>query len=59
MTADIEDNYNIAQATEPLNEDSSFKNTLVSALTRQRYDGAENVHFMDVSPNSWYPLQPL
>ena len=52
MTADIEDNYNIAQATEPLNEDGSFKNTLVSVRSRDSVMmvRAENVHFMDVSP---------
>ncbi|MDO5022289.1 MAG: DNA-directed RNA polymerase subunit beta [Eubacteriales bacterium] len=52
MTADEEDNFNIAQATEPLNPDGSFKNELVSVRSKEdvMMVRAANVQYMDVSP---------
>ncbi len=52
MTADIEDNYVVAQANEPLDDDMYFVNKKVTA--RNRADIVEidpaKVDFMDVSP---------
>ena len=52
MTADVEDEYVVAQANEPLDEGKHFKRQRVSA--RRRDDileiDAEKVDFMDVSP---------
>ena len=52
LTADEEDNYIVAQANEPLNEDGTFKNEYVHA--RFRGDNAvfkrEQIDYMDVSP---------
>ena len=52
MTADVEDEYVVAQANEPLDETKHFKRQRVSA--RRRDDileiDAEKVDFMDVSP---------
>ena len=52
LTADEEDNYIIAQANEPLEEDGSFVNDRV--IARERTDvlsiSPEKVDFMDVSP---------
>ncbi|MHC9533386.1 DNA-directed RNA polymerase subunit beta [Dellaglioa sp. BT-FLS60] len=52
LTADEEDNYVIAQANSPLNEDDSFVNNLVMA--RNRSENVEinidKVDYMDVSP---------
>ena len=52
MTADVEDNYIIAQANEPLDENHRFKNKKVTA--RQRSEiieiDASKVDYMDVSP---------
>ena len=52
MTADEEDNYIIAQANEPLNEDGTFVNPHVTC--RERNDvpvvPPNRVDFMDVSP---------
>ena len=52
LTADLEDNYIVAQADEPLNEDGSFANEEV--VGRFRGDNSvfkrETVDYMDVSP---------
>ena len=52
MTADEEDNYIVAQANEPLNDDGSFVNSHVTC--RERNDVLSipptRVDFMDVSP---------
>ncbi len=52
MTADVEDNYVIAQANEPLDDEHKFARRRVSA--RDRADiietARENIDFMDVSP---------
>ena len=52
MTADVEDEYVVAQANEPLDETKHFKRARVSA--RRRDDileiDAEKVDYMDVSP---------
>ena len=52
MTADVEDEYVVAQANEPLDEGKHFKRARVSA--RRRDDileiDAEKVDYMDVSP---------
>ena len=52
MTADVEDEYVVAQANEPLDEAKHFKRARVSA--RRRDDileiDAEKVDYMDVSP---------
>ncbi len=52
MTADEEDEYIVAQANEPLNEDGTFKNKRVMARYRDEYHEMDNnrVHYMDVSP---------
>ncbi len=52
MTADIEDNYTVAQANEPLDEKGRFANKTVTARRREEIIEVdkENVDFMDVSP---------
>jgi len=53
MTADEEDNYIIAQANEPLNEDGTFKEAMVTARYRKEEIlrvPRERIDFMDVSP---------
>lgn len=52
MTADVEDNYIIAQANEPLDEENKFKNNYVTARYRDQIIECERerVDFMDVSP---------
>ncbi len=52
MTADEEDEFIVAQANEPLNEDGTFKNRRVMARYRDEYHEMDNnrVHYMDVSP---------
>ncbi len=52
MTADVEDNYIVAQANEPLTEDGKFARSRVTARYREKIlecDG-DLVDFMDVSP---------
>ncbi len=53
LTADVEDNFTIAQANSPLNNDGSFANSTVMA--RRGEDNVEvpieEVDYMDVSPN--------
>ena len=52
MTADVEDNYIVAQANEPLDENRRFKNRKVAARDRAEIIeiDASEVDFMDVSP---------
>ena len=52
MTADVEDNYVVAQANEPLTEDNKFKRSRVNAryLDQILEVERESVDFMDVSP---------
>ncbi|MBQ8783221.1 MAG: DNA-directed RNA polymerase subunit beta [Clostridia bacterium] len=52
MTADEEDEFIVAQANEPLNDDGTFKNKRVMARYRDEYHEMDNnrVHYMDVSP---------
>ena len=52
MTADVEDNYIIAQANEPLDEDGRFLDKNVSARRRDEIleVPASEVDYMDVSP---------
>ena len=52
MTADIEDNYTVAQANEPLTEDHKFARPKVNARYRDQILECERerVDFMDVSP---------
>ncbi len=52
MTADIEDNYVVAQANEPLTEDNKFERPRVNARCRDQIleIERESVDFMDVSP---------
>ncbi|MBQ5764703.1 MAG: DNA-directed RNA polymerase subunit beta [Clostridia bacterium] len=52
MTADEEDEFIVAQANEPLNEDGTFKNARVNARFRDRFMEIERekADFMDVSP---------
>ncbi|MBQ8514681.1 MAG: DNA-directed RNA polymerase subunit beta [Ruminococcus sp.] len=52
MTADMEDNYIVAQANEPLTEDSTFANEKVAARFRDQIleIEKEKIDFMDVSP---------
>ena len=52
MTADVEDNYIVAQANEPLTEDGKFSNKNVAARYRDQIlvTERENIDYMDVSP---------
>ncbi|MGN0636859.1 MAG: DNA-directed RNA polymerase subunit beta, partial [Huintestinicola sp.] len=52
MTADVEDNYTIAQANEPLTEDGKFARPRVNARYRDQILECERerVDYMDVSP---------
>ncbi len=52
MTADEEDEYNIAQATEQLDEDGRFVNEMVTVRSRENVKmvPAEQVHYIDISP---------
>ena len=53
MTADMEDNYIVAQANEPLDENKHFVNAKVTARHRSEIIEveAEKADYMDVSPN--------
>ena len=52
MTADKEDDFIVAQANEPLDENNCFKNKKVMARYRDEFHEIDNsrVSFMDVSP---------
>ncbi|ARP49840.1 DNA-directed RNA polymerase subunit beta [Ruminococcaceae bacterium CPB6] len=52
MTADVEDNYIVAQANEPLDEEGHFKNAKVDGRHRDQFVVVERekVDYMDVSP---------
>ncbi len=52
MTADVEDNYIVAQANEPLDEEGHFKNARVVARHRDEFleIEASKADYMDVSP---------
>ena len=52
MTADVEDEYIVAQANEPLDENHRFKNAKVNARYRDGFLETESsrADFMDVSP---------
>jgi DNA-directed RNA polymerase subunit beta len=52
MTADMEDNYIVAQANEPLTEEGHFANNKVAARYREQILEVERerIDFMDVSP---------
>ncbi len=52
MTADMEDNFKIAQANEPLDENGFFKKNIVVVRFKDEYRSVEpkEVDFMDVSP---------
>ena len=52
MTADMEDNYTVAQANEPLTEDGKFARPIVNARYRDQILECESsrVDYMDVSP---------
>ena len=52
MTADVEDNYMVAQANEPLTEDNKFARPKVNGRYREQIMeiDRENIDFMDVSP---------
>ncbi len=52
MSADVEDDYIVAQANEPLNEDGSFANAKVRARQSDKFleTEATNADFVDVSP---------
>ena len=52
MTADVEDQFTIAQANEPLDEEGRFVNAKVTARRREEIieTEKENVDYMDVSP---------
>ena len=52
MTADVEDNYIIAQANEPLDKNSKFVNKRVTARKQDEFVEIEasKIDFMDVSP---------
>jgi len=52
MTADVEDNYVVAQANEPLDENGRFKNKRINARYRDEIlvTSASRADYMDVSP---------
>ena len=52
MTADVEDNYMVAQANEPLTPDNKFARAKVNGRYRDQIMeiDRENIDFMDVSP---------
>ena len=52
MSADVEDKYIIAQASEPLNEDGTFKNDRIKVRMRTEITMVDKskVDFVDVSP---------
>ncbi len=52
MTADMEDNFIVAQANEPLTEDGQFANEKIAARFREQIleIEKEKIDFMDVSP---------
>ena len=52
MTADEEDNYHVAQANEPLDEDRHFKNANVSGRYMEETSlyRKQDIDYMDVSP---------
>jgi DNA-directed RNA polymerase subunit beta len=52
LTADEEDNYTVAQANSPLNEDGSFVHELVMArhASKNQEIPANKIDYMDVSP---------
>ena len=52
MTADVEDNYFVAQANEPLTDEHKFKNQKVIGRYREKIMEVDrdNVDYMDVSP---------
>ncbi len=52
MTADVEDNYTVAQANEPLDENNRFINKRISGRRRNEIIefNAEEADYMDVSP---------
>ena len=52
MTADVEDNYMVAQANTPLTEDNKFATAKVNGRYRDQIMeiDRENIDFMDVSP---------
>ncbi len=52
MTADAEDDYVVAQANEPLDDNGFFVNKKINARERDKYSEVEvsRVDFMDVSP---------
>ena len=52
MTADVEDNYIVAQANEPLDENGRFVNSKVTARHRDEFleVNASDADYMDVSP---------
>ena len=52
MTADVEDEYVVAQANEPLDENGRFANNKISCRHRDEFiiTSPERVDFMDVSP---------
>ena len=52
LTADEEDNYNVAQALEPLHEDGTFVNEYVTCRWREEVVRVprDRVHYVDVSP---------
>lgn len=52
MTADVEDDYVVAQANEPLDEQGHFKNAKVNGRYRDEFVEVDRVQadFMDISP---------
>ena len=52
MTADVEDDYIVAQANEPLDEEGHFKNAKINGRYRDEFVEVENerADYMDVSP---------
>ena len=62
MTADVEDEYIVAQANEPLDENGHFVNEKVSVRYRDERPGGRAATRWTTwmfPPRWWFPLPPL
>ena len=61
MTADMEDNYVVAQANEPLDEQGKFARKRVNARFREEIleVDRDRVDYMDVSPKIAHSCGPV
>ena len=58
MTADMEDEYTIAQATEPLDENGCLKNPRITCRHRNEIIDVDRdqVDYMDISPKMMFSI---